>query len=424
MPDLFAISFTSVGDEELFSAVSEFVGVSLDPGDRQSEGYTVDFKQEWSDKSLRVVAAFANTFGGVIVIGVSEDSGRASEIIGVTSTRELKTQIAGSIAGNITPTPDYDIAECAFPSDPSKRLAVIRVRANQRLHYLLKGNTPVYVRNQDQVSPAGVPELRALIERERVATSGVRLAGDPFELFPTEFKVTRAKGPGSAEERRKERKESQSFIRVAVRPQRPISLSLDYSQDETFKNHVAAEFTSYQEAVFNDMASESEFRNRGGFVYKNLRDGQDIEAVWSVLSNGAVGFATTIGIQAARLSWSLPDVAANIDATILLADRVLIAAGYYGEIELTVDLQPGGGVLFEDGAGLGPLLRKDVYPRGWPMVIPQYKQRPIHAKAIASETLTFDERFGDRKAFLARILNELLRDAGYAPDLNALREAI
>ena len=100
MAPLHAINFNTVGARELFSAIEDFVGASLPKGERQSEGYLVDFKRDWdkSDKALRVVAGFANTFGGIIVIGVSEHAGRADEIVGVPSAKELRTQIAGSIA--------------------------------------------------------------------------------------------------------------------------------------------------------------------------------------------------------------------------------------------------------------------------------------------------------------------------------------
>src|SRR5947207_8031843 len=79
----------------------------------------------------------ANTFGGLIVIGISEEDGRAKAIEGEPSSSELKTRLAGSIAANISPTPVYDIAECILPADPNRRLAVIRVRPTARIHYLL-----------------------------------------------------------------------------------------------------------------------------------------------------------------------------------------------------------------------------------------------------------------------------------------------
>jgi len=59
------LNFTTAGDIEMYHAIERFIDISAPQTDRQAEGYTVDFKEEWGDKSLRVVASFANTFGGI-----------------------------------------------------------------------------------------------------------------------------------------------------------------------------------------------------------------------------------------------------------------------------------------------------------------------------------------------------------------------
>jgi hypothetical protein len=424
MPDLHSISFSSIGDQELFSAIADFVGDSLPPGDRQQETYVVDFKQEWGEKALRVVSGFANTFGGVIVVGVSENAGRADQIIGVPSNKEITTQIASSIASNITPTPDYDIAECVIPSDPGKRLAVIRVRPRNRIHFLLKGDRPVYIRNQDQAIPAPVAELRALIDRERFDAGLGELPVDPFILLPADFKITCARGAGTIQERMLNRTDAQSFMQIVIRPSKALTVSLDYSFEEHFKDVVAAKFTSFQEAVFGDVATESDSRSRNAYVYKIYHHSLDHEAKWAILSQGVIAFACSIGFTLPRLSWSLPDLAANVATTLELGNAILTAEGFYGEIDVFVNVEPAGGVIVTEGSGFAPLQRKDRYPHPWPIVIPQYQERAIHLKGSFSDRLNFSQRFNNSKEVLARMLNQLLRDMGYAAELNALRQAL
>jgi len=424
MADLHSISFGSISDHELFSAIGDFVGSSLPPGDRQQETYVVDFKQEWGEKALRVVAGFANTFGGVIVVGVSENAGRADEIIGVQSNKEIMTQIASSISSNITPTPDYDIAECAIPSDPGKRLAVIRVRPRNRIHFLLKGDRPVYIRNQDQAIPAPVAELRALIDREQSDAKGSQMSVDPFSPLPADFKITRARDAGTIQERMRNRTDAQSFMKIVIWPSKTLAVSLDYSFEEHFKNLVASNFTKFQEAVFGGVATESDFRSRNAYLYKIYHHSLDHEAKWAILSSSVIGFACSIGIPLPRLSWSLPDVAANIATTLALGNSLLTAEGFYGEIDIFVNVEPGGGVILTEGPGFTSLQRKDYYPHPWPIVIPQYKESPVHLKGSIGERLDFSQRFNNSKDPLARMLNQLLRDMGYAADLKALRQAL
>src|ERR1700722_9800945 len=101
--DLFGADFSRISGTDLYTAIVEFTRCNLPLEHRTSEGYTVDFKEKWSDKSLRVVAAFANTFGGIIIVCVSAVSGKPDRIVGEESKGELKTRLASAIAGSITP---------------------------------------------------------------------------------------------------------------------------------------------------------------------------------------------------------------------------------------------------------------------------------------------------------------------------------
>ena len=213
-------------------------------------------------------------------------------------------------------------------------------------------------------------------------------------------------------------------MRVLVRPRTGVPLDLDYTLEEQFKNRVAGHFPKYQETVANDMANEEEWRSRNAYLYKNYRGDMDLEAKWAVTSFGILGFTCGIAINVPRLSWSLPDVAANIITTLQLANDVLVAQGYYGEVDVLIELEPGGGMLLTEGSGFASLMRKDYYRNPWPIVIPQYSPKPIHSKGVATATLDFNQRFGYLKPSLARLLNQLLRGLGLAVDLTALREAL
>jgi hypothetical protein len=243
-------------------------------------------------------------------------------------------------------------------------------------------------------------------------------------MLPADFKITRAAIAGTPQQMRNERAEAQSFMRVVIEPQRAVQLDLDYSYEEQFKGCVATRFPSNAEAVSNDMAVEIDFRNRNAYLYKNLRNSPDIETVWAVMSCGATAFACTIGIPVGRLSWSLPDIAANIASTVRVANDVLMAGGYFGEVRMSVEVVPGGATLLMEGNSFAPILRKDFYPRPWPIVVPQYREKPVHLKGTANVTLNFNARFGQLGNFVSNVLNQLLRDMGFSPDLASIRSAV
>ncbi|HTP88968.1 MAG TPA: ATP-binding protein, partial [Bryobacteraceae bacterium] len=107
--DLYTEDLGAILATELYAAVEEFTHIKQPPADRLEEGYLIDFKKDWGKDTIKSVAAFANTFGGILLVGVTEQSGRADEIIGVhaNNREEIKTKYASSIASNITPTPSY-----------------------------------------------------------------------------------------------------------------------------------------------------------------------------------------------------------------------------------------------------------------------------------------------------------------------------
>ena len=65
------------------------------------ESQTLEFKRDTSslDPILKSVIAFANTVGGLLLIGVEDDG----TIIGITNPSKIQEQLANSIAHRIQP---------------------------------------------------------------------------------------------------------------------------------------------------------------------------------------------------------------------------------------------------------------------------------------------------------------------------------
>jgi predicted HTH transcriptional regulator len=163
--DLFNDDLSAITNDQLYAAIEEFAKV------QQTEGWRHDYTEQWDDSSVKNVAALANTFGGLLIVGVRKGKKDiAPELTGVQSEAEYKTRIASGIAANVSPVPSYSIFECVMPDTPDKRFCVIRVRESRALHLITKkGFTPVYVRNEDESRPADASQVKRLIERERAS---------------------------------------------------------------------------------------------------------------------------------------------------------------------------------------------------------------------------------------------------------------
>ena len=71
------------------------------------EGQTLEFKRQWTDRALEDLAAFANTKGGTLLLGIRDDG----EIVGaIADDRELQ-RIANLIAAHLGTTPTIRVVE-------------------------------------------------------------------------------------------------------------------------------------------------------------------------------------------------------------------------------------------------------------------------------------------------------------------------
>ena len=91
-----------------------------------SEGVSLEFKKsvEFPEAIARTICAFANTFGGCVVIGVEKQAGKALSA-GVGDV-DVVFQTLGAIVSQLQPKPYYEAREHAVNG---KKLVVVKVDA-------------------------------------------------------------------------------------------------------------------------------------------------------------------------------------------------------------------------------------------------------------------------------------------------------
>ena len=63
------------------------------------ESTTIELKQEYTSDLIKTIVAFANTSGGILYIGITDDS----QIIGITDADGIMLKAGNAIRGNIKP---------------------------------------------------------------------------------------------------------------------------------------------------------------------------------------------------------------------------------------------------------------------------------------------------------------------------------
>ena len=133
------------------------------------ENETTEFKREYADSVKHTVAAFANTNGGTIYIGVDDDGG----VRGVSDADGAALRVTNAIRDSIRPDVTL-FSNCRVEKMDGKAVVVVNVqRGSARPYYIAgKGIRPegVYVRHGASTVPATETAILKMIKE----TSGDR----------------------------------------------------------------------------------------------------------------------------------------------------------------------------------------------------------------------------------------------------------
>jgi len=140
---------------------------------RTPEGDVLDYKEDFPNNLEKTLAAMANTLGGIVLIGVKEDTENRPviPIKGIDFKKGLSERVINIILSNITPPfiPDVTVV-----SDATKKRAVVVVRIAQshQTPHAISGNTQVYLRTGNRNKPeelASIDHLEWLMDGRKKA---------------------------------------------------------------------------------------------------------------------------------------------------------------------------------------------------------------------------------------------------------------
>lgn len=336
MIDLYTVEFNALTNDQRYSAIADFAHAQPNESNRH------DFKLIWTNDALKDVAAFANAFGGLLIIGVEKGQDDTdAKLVGVKSTSEILTGIASAIATNISPTPAYDLMECQEPGDTKKRFCVVRVRNDSTLHLVTKKDiSPVWVRNADQTIRADAAQLRMLIDRERQSITNteqlsLERAGKLLEEMPIGLnypdKPEWTRGPWNA---------SVIYFKLALVPTEKRWIPLDVREENKFVNLIHTRYRRIASSVTGAQPVARDAPNRSAefFEYRWYHKDLNYESRWRITNLLEIACATQILYER---SWSLVDVVMYAILLLRIGAEWWKGFNYFGDAilfcELSVD---------------------------------------------------------------------------------------
>jgi hypothetical protein len=416
--DLFTVEFSALSNDQRYSAITSFAQAQPTESNRH------DFKSVWTNDAIKDVAAFANTFGGILVIGVEKNQNdHTARVVGVTPSSELTTGIASAIATNISPTPSYDIMECYQPTDTSKRFCVVRVRPDARLHLITKKDisSPVWVRNADQTIRADAAQLRGMIEREKQSLNSAneslpyRRAKLLFDEMP--IGIQHVNWPAGAWQ------QSETFLKVSLVPTEMKVGRLDGLDEQRFANLVRRYNRRVRKTIGADSSTASDGENRSAnfYEYRWYHHTLDYEARWRITSNLDVAHVTQIGEDG---QWSIMDVVSYIALLLTIGGNWWKSLGYYGE-----------GLLFSELSVATLKLRQGRRGEFQGLFNPWEGEYAIGGDAVLVGTnpkdqatsivkVNFASMYEDFPSVVTNLMNGLLRSLGHAVILEEFEKSL
>ena len=135
---LFTKEITSITFEDVVSFCKE----------QNPESINLDYKKDFPSHLEKIISAFANTMGGLIIIGVEdEDSKPKLPVTGLPYKEGYRERVNSIILSNIYPPIFPEIQVC--PPVNNKTFVVVRVPQSNTTPHYIRNKTNVFVRTDD-----------------------------------------------------------------------------------------------------------------------------------------------------------------------------------------------------------------------------------------------------------------------------------
>ena len=174
----------------------EFEDVKAFCDEQIEENRRLEYKKAFSSKDekkqiAKEISAFANTHGGIILVGVGEKDRKPKlPIDGIDYVKGLNEKVTSIALKNIYPPVFPETTVCRFENNHEKAVVVIRVQESDETPHTVERTTGIYVRVDSQNEPqrARYEEIEWLINRREKAVENrerlLRRAEERFDNQP------------------------------------------------------------------------------------------------------------------------------------------------------------------------------------------------------------------------------------------------
>jgi hypothetical protein len=400
--------------------IDEFLGLSLPENQRVPESGRIDYKEDFPQDLGDDVAALANSYGGLIFLGIKADKKKNNVPVrwgGTQLGSDPSARISNHILSTVRPRPQFDIG---LVEAADGYIAVVRVNEGEYPPYEYeKGNTVrISIRVNDTKRQASVRDIEMLMGRRNVTTESaqrVTATLQPGTLYPYRIETL----PGDATREVRDNRVHQ----ILLAPHRPARWRLDSPFERKFERWIQGTFP-------NTRTFSANFRSGAFYEVREIRnEAKRLHRAWRVSNEGGLGFARNIDHHGSP-GEPIGDVAADLLFFFRLARVVLEAGGSFGRASFTDVLSspstaflakfpaPDGVRDYDDVGGIHfPAVRPEVLP-GTTTWVDELDFHSIQASAASTASILFNQL---RASWGASIHYDRLLEAVIALDSQSLK---
>ncbi|MEW6214609.1 MAG: RNA-binding domain-containing protein [Nitrospirota bacterium] len=313
--DLFRIDL----DDLTFNDILHFTGILRPEIERPQENVRLDFNEEIPDDLGDVITAFANTYGGLVIIGVKADKSKQNipvEIPAIQGKPDIKSTIVNKILSTVYPRPPFSLGVAMHDDKPDHVVVVIRVDESRITpHMYIAGHkNKISIRVGDENRYASLQQIESLFERRDRLASKDFVTGrlDDLWIF---WKLD------DGDESR-----SGNYHKVALMPFDDLNIRLDRNSEVQFEKLIRTKFKK-------DKSLDADHRHARYYQIEARNKDVDYHRIWRLYSSGVIEFISQIGKGTPRQE-NLGDMIIDTIFTIEVYKTLVNEKSYFGRTYL------------------------------------------------------------------------------------------
>jgi hypothetical protein len=221
--------FTKNIGEIQFDDISNFVDIRL------REDLRLDYKEDFPRDLAKTVIAFANTAGGIILIGVkaNKNTNQPENIVGIPLSAGLEERVTNITMSNVEPPISPEVKVCPYKSNAGlihddRAVVVIRVSQSDAAPHSDSHSNAIWVRNHNTCNQASLDVIERLLERRDKGT----LLREGMEQETNQIATDAIQGFPPTEDGRVR------YYDIRLSPMYPLKITFDKSTDDFLRRQI------------------------------------------------------------------------------------------------------------------------------------------------------------------------------------------